>query len=73
MRFLAVVSLSLGVLNLLPIPILDGGHLVYFLIEWIKGSPVSEYVQLQGQKVGIVLIAGLMGLAFYVDIARFFG
>jgi regulator of sigma E protease len=73
LRFLAVVSLSLGILNLLPIPILDGGHLVYFLIEWIKGSPVSEYVQLQGQKVGIVLIAGLMGLAFYVDIARLFG
>lgn len=72
-RFLAVVSLSLGVLNLLPIPILDGGYLVYFLIEWIKGSPVSENAQLQGQKVGIVLIAGLMGLAFYVDIARLFG
>ena len=72
-RFLAVVSLSLGILNLLPIPILDGGHLVYFLIEWIKGSPVSESVQLQGQKIGIVLIAGLMGLAFYVDIARLFG
>jgi len=72
-KFLAVVSISLGVLNLLPIPVLDGGHLLYFFIEWIKGSPVSEYAQLQGQKVGIVLIAALMGLAFYVDLSRFFG
>ncbi len=73
LKFLAVVSISLGVLNLLPIPVLDGGHLLYFFIEWIKGSPVSEYAQLQGQKVGIVLIAALMGLAFYVDLSRLFG
>ncbi|AUB83322.1 RIP metalloprotease RseP [Candidatus Thiodictyon syntrophicum] len=72
-KFLAVVSISLGVLNLLPIPVLDGGHLLFFFIEWVKGSPLSEYAQLQGQKVGIVLIAALMGLAFFVDLSRLFG
>ncbi|WP_295390818.1 RIP metalloprotease RseP [uncultured Thiodictyon sp.] len=72
-KFLAVVSISLGVMNLVPIPILDGGHLLYFFIEWIKGSPVSESVQMQAQKVGIVLIAALMGLAFYEDLVRVFG
>jgi regulator of sigma E protease len=72
-KFLAVVSISLGVLNLLPIPILDGGHLLYFLVEGIKGSPLSEHAQLQGQKVGIVLLAALMGLAFFVDLSRIFG
>jgi regulator of sigma E protease len=71
--FLAVVSISLGVLNLLPIPVLDGGHLLYLGIEWIKGSPLSENFQVQGQKIGIVLIAALMGLAFYSDLARVFG
>jgi regulator of sigma E protease len=72
-KFLAVVSISLGVLNLLPIPILDGGHLLYFFIEWVKGSPLSEQAQLQGQKVGLVLLAALMTLAFYVDLSRLFG
>ena len=72
-KFLAVVSISLGVLNLLPIPILDGGHLLYFAIEWVKGRPLSEASQLQAQKVGIVVLAALMGLAFYVDISRLFG
>lgn len=72
-KFLAVVSISLGVLNLMPIPILDGGHLLYFLIEWVKGSPLSEQAQLQGQKVGMVLLAALMTLAFYVDLSRLFG
>lgn len=69
-KFLAVVSISLGVLNLLPIPILDGGHLLYFAIEAIKGSPLSEQAQLQGQRVGLALLAALMTLAFYVDISR---
>lgn len=69
-KFLAVVSISLGVLNLLPIPILDGGHLLYFAIEAIKGSPLSEQMQLQGQRVGLALLAALMTLAFYVDILR---
>jgi regulator of sigma E protease len=72
-KFLAVVSISLGVLNLMPIPILDGGHLLYFFIEWVKGSPLSEQAQIQGQKVGMVLLAALMTLAFYVDLSRLFG
>jgi len=58
------------VLNLLPIPVLDGGHLLFFGIEAIKGSPLSEQVQLQGQRIGVVLLAALMSLAFYVDIQR---
>lgn len=71
--FLAVVSISLGVLNLLPIPILDGGHLLYYLIEAIKGSPVSEQAMLVGQQIGIFFLAGLMMLAFYNDLVRLFG
>lgn len=71
--FLAMVSVSLGVLNLLPIPLLDGGHLFYFIIEWIKGSPVPESLQAIGQQVGILLLLGLMGLAFYNDILRLVG
>jgi regulator of sigma E protease len=73
LAFLAAVSISLGVLNLLPIPILDGGHLMYYLIELVKGSPVSEQAQILGQKVGIAMLALLMGLAFYNDLARLFG
>jgi len=72
-KFLAVVSISLGVLNLLPIPMLDGGHLLYFAIEAIKGSPLSEQAQVQGQRVGLALLAVLMTLAFYVDISRLLG
>ncbi|MBD8527228.1 RIP metalloprotease RseP [Pseudomarimonas arenosa] len=68
--FLAVLSLSLCIMNLLPIPILDGGHLLYYLIEMIKGSPVSERMLVAGQYVGLVFLAGLMGLAFYNDIVR---
>ena len=71
--FLAVVSISLGVLNLLPIPILDGGHLMYYCIELFKGSPVSESTQAMGQQVGILLLIGLMALAFYNDLARLLG
>ncbi len=67
---LALLSLSLGILNLLPIPILDGGHLLYYLIELVKGSPVSERVMAAGNFVGLALIAGLMGLAFYNDIVN---
>lgn len=70
LSFLALVSLSLGILNLLPIPILDGGHLLYYLIEWIKGSPLSERAMMTGQYVGMALLVGLMGLAFYNDILR---
>lgn len=70
LSLLAMLSLSLGILNLLPIPILDGGHLLYYLIELVKGSPVSERVMATGQYVGLALIAGLMGLAFYNDIVN---
>ncbi|QGU31529.1 RIP metalloprotease RseP [Thermochromatium tepidum] len=72
-KFLAVVSISLGILNLLPIPVLDGGHLMFNLIEWIKGRPLSEEAMIQGQKVGFVLLAVLMTLAFYVDLSRLLG
>jgi regulator of sigma E protease len=68
--FLGVVSLSLAILNLLPIPILDGGHLLYYFIELVKGSPVSERTMVAGQYVGLAMLAGLMGLAFYNDILR---
>ena len=68
--FLAIVSISLGVLNLLPIPILDGGHLMYYLVEVIKGSPVSEAAMEVGQRIGIVLLLMLMSVAFYNDILR---
>lgn len=66
--FLALMSLSLGIINLLPIPILDGGHLLYYLIELVKGRPLSERAMAAGQYVGLAIVAGLMGLAFYNDI-----
>jgi regulator of sigma E protease len=68
--FLALISLSLCIMNLLPIPILDGGHLVYYLIESIKGSPLSDKALIAGQYAGLVLLAALMGLAFYNDIVH---
>lgn len=71
--FLAIVSISLGVLNLLPVPILDGGHLMYYLVEFIKGNPVSEAAQAIGQQIGLVLLLGLMILVFYNDIMRILG
>ena len=71
--FLAIVSISLGVLNLLPVPVLDGGQIVYQLVEWIKGSPMSEQAQLAGQQVGILALLLLMSFAFYNDIARMLG
>jgi regulator of sigma E protease len=70
LRFLALISISLGVLNLLPIPVLDGGHLMYYLAELIKGGPLSERVMEIGQQIGLTLLALLMGLAFYNDINR---
>ncbi len=70
LSFLAVISVSLGVLNLLPVPMLDGGHLFYYLIEIIKGSPVSEAFELRGQQVGIALLALLMSIAIFNDISR---
>ena len=71
--FLVLISLSLGFLNLLPIPMLDGGQIIYQSIEWIKGSPLSERVQAAGQSVGIALLFLLMGVALFNDLARQFG
>lgn len=70
LRLLALISLSLAILNLLPIPMLDGGHLMYYLIEWLTGKPVSENIQLVGQGIGMLMLVCLMGVAFYNDIAR---
>ncbi|HDY86217.1 hypothetical protein LCGC14_0472970 [marine sediment metagenome] len=71
--FLAMISISLGILNLLPIPVLDGGHLALYFIEWLRGSPLPEQAQLQGQKVGMMMLLMLMLLAFFNDLTRLFG
>lgn len=71
--FLVLISLSLGFLNLLPIPILDGGQIVYQTLEWIKGSPLSERFQIVGQQLGIALLVLLMSVALFNDIVRQFG
>jgi regulator of sigma E protease len=68
--FLALISISLGVLNLLPIPLLDGGHLMYYAIELIKGTPVSERAMELGQRVGLALLLVMMAFAFYNDFNR---
>lgn len=73
LEFLALVSVSLGILNLLPIPLLDGGHLMYYLIELFKGKPVSEEAQMVGQRLGLAMLAALMGLAFFNDFVRLLG
>jgi regulator of sigma E protease len=70
LTLLAIVSLSLGVLNLLPIPMLDGGHLLYYIIELVKGSPVSERVEAIGMRIGMSLVGVLMVVAIYNDIGR---
>ena len=72
LSFLVLISLSLGFLNLLPIPILDGGQILFQVVEWLKGSPLSERAQALGQQVGIALLIVLMGVALYNDIARQF-
>ncbi|MCP3849238.1 MAG: RIP metalloprotease RseP [Gammaproteobacteria bacterium] len=72
LRFLAIVSLSLGVINLLPIPMLDGGHLLFYLVEMVKGSPVSDSVQEIGLKIGVTLLVMLMSVALYNDFSRLF-
>jgi len=69
---LAIISISLGVLNLLPVPILDGGQIVYQVVEGLKGGPMTERAQILGQQVGILALLLLMSFAFYNDIARFF-
>lgn len=73
LSFLAVVSISLGVLNLLPVPVLDGGHLLYYLIELVRGRPLSQLAQETGQRIGILIILALMTLAFYNDFMRLLG
>jgi regulator of sigma E protease len=70
LSFLAIVSISLGVINLLPIPLLDGGHLFLYFIELIKGSPVTETTEMLLQQVGLVLLLSLMGLAIFNDLQR---
>jgi regulator of sigma E protease len=69
LNFLVMISLSLGFLNLLPIPILDGGQIVFQLVEWLKGSPLSERAQIFGQQIGIALLILLMGVALFNDVA----
>ena len=72
LKFLGLISVSLGVLNLLPIPVLDGGHLLFFAIEAIKGSPVSERAQMFFQQIGILVLMSLMFFAVFLDIERLF-
>ena len=67
---LALLSISLGVLNLLPIPVLDGGHILYGLAEWVRGKPLSERIQLLGYQIGLFVIVGVMLLALYNDLMR---
>ena len=73
LEFLGIVSVSLGILNLLPIPLLDGGHLLYYAVEFFRGRPVSEASRFVAQRLGIALLVGLMGLALYNDLARLLG
>ena len=70
LSLLGLISLSIGLLNLLPIPVLDGGHLLYYLVEMVKGSPVSEKIMAVGQTIGLVLIVGLMFVALFNDVVR---
>ena len=68
--YLALISISRGVLNLLPVPLLDGGHLLYYLVEIFKGSPVSDRVLEVGQRIGMAVLAMLMALALFNDLSR---
>lgn len=70
LHFLAYLSISLGVLNLLPIPVLDGGHLLFYMVEWVRGRPLSERVQAWGMQIGISLVVGVMLLALVNDLSR---
>jgi len=70
LKTLAVISIGLGVLNLLPIPLLDGGHLLYYIIESVRGQPLSKEAMLWGQKIGLALLGALMLLALYNDVLR---
>ena len=68
--FLALVSISIGVLNLLPIPILDGGHFMYYMVEFLTGKPVSANIVNIGQKIGLFILGWMMVLALYNDMNR---
>jgi regulator of sigma E protease len=70
--FMGLLSVNLGILNLLPIPVLDGGHLLFLGIEGVRGKPLSERVQIVAQQVGIVLLGSLMIYVFYNDLFRIF-
>ena len=70
LNFIALVSISLGIFNLFPVPMLDGGHLLYYAVEVVTGKPVSDRVQMVGQQLGLLLLAGLMTFVFYQDILR---
>jgi len=73
LNFLAVVSISLGIINLVPVPLLDGGQVLYQLVEWVKGSPLSERALAVGQQIGVVFLILLMSFVFYNDLTRIFG
>ncbi|GAB6068564.1 sigma E protease regulator RseP [Methylothermus subterraneus] len=72
LKFLAVVSISLGVVNLLPIPVLDGGHLTFYLVEAVRGKPLSEQAMARFQQIGMAILIALMALAMFLDIQRLF-
>lgn len=72
LKFLAIVSISLGVLNLLPIPVLDGGHLLFYVIEAIRGKPLSDEAMAMAQQIGLTILLALMVLVFFLDIQRLF-
>jgi len=69
-QFLALISVSIGLLNLLPIPMLDGGHLLYYAIEVFRGKPLEEKWQALGQRIGLAILAALMAIAFLNDFTR---
>ena len=71
LSFLALISINLGIINLLPLPVLDGGHLCYYLIEMVTGRPVSEKIQALGFKFGTIALLTLMAVAIINDIGRF--
>ena len=73
LSFLGIVSISLGIMNLLPVPILDGGQILFQLAEWLKGAPLSERALAFGQQLGLVLLIALMSVVFYNDLTRIFG
>ena len=68
--FLALISINLGIINLLPLPVLDGGHLLYYLIELLTGKPVPEKIQELGFRFGAIALLGLMSIAIFNDLSR---